>query len=287
MGLELLILGIFDTTTILFWGTAVSFIYRIERTLNFSLAAAAGIGGYLTFVAYGSGYLPFSALIVLVLVAGAIFGLTVDALIFHRLLLRKASSLSIMIASIGLLTMATAVLLLLYGGDVRAVRSGIDSTYRVLGVVLTNSQIFTFLVALGAVAVMYYVLLFSMIGWQIMALGDNPVLMQALGFDAGRIRRNAICIAYGSIALAGALWAYQFGVTPQSFMAQFLTAAITAVMAGTGSYLQLFSAAIVLGALRNLSLLFLSAEWLPAVTSLALLALLLVKRQTQYRASKD
>jgi ABC-type branched-subunit amino acid transport system permease subunit len=115
-------------------------------------------------------------------------------------------------------------------------------------------------------------------GWQILALGDNAELTAALGLDANRIRRNAVCIAYPSLAVAGALSAYQFGVTPQSFLSSFLIAAITAVMAGTGSYLRLVGAAVVLGLFRNLSLLFLSAEWLPAVTSAALIGLLFTKR---------
>jgi branched-chain amino acid transport system permease protein len=72
------------------------------------------------------------------------------------------------------------------------------------------------------------------------------------------------------------------GIDPYIGMGAMLTAAVAYIISGGKNYYAMVLSAIVLGLLRNLTVWFLSAQWMDAAAFLLLILILLFRRRGFY-----
>jgi branched-chain amino acid transport system permease protein len=262
----LIILGVLDGCKLFFIAVALSIQFRLMKSLDFSLAVAFSLGGYIAFEVSELNYIPLWFIPFIVAPLVIVFGLILDSAVFQPLEYSKASLLVFMTTSLGILFASSGIFQIIWGTEILSILSGPAATVDILGSPVTNVQLKALLLHLFGICLLWGVLKFSKIGQQVRAAGENLNLIRALGFNIKKIRGISILLTYGAIGSAGAISAIEYGATYTSGLPVFLTAAVVMIVGGGIHIGSIFAAALGLGLIRCVSLAFIGDQWQQTIT---------------------
>lgn len=122
---QLLANGLIAGTVYALVALGFGLIYFTARFFHFAHGAVYAVGAYLTYACWLSG-LSLYAAIPLAVMGTSILGALLDIGIYRPLSLRRrgASSLILLIASLGLFTVIQNLISLVFGDDTKTIRSG-------------------------------------------------------------------------------------------------------------------------------------------------------------------
>lgn len=252
----------------------------VARFFNFSHAAVIAAGPYFVFaLSQAQGKLSLFSMIAGVL-GSSVLGYTIDRSIYRKLRSRNATSLSMLLASLGLYVVLQNILSIAFGDDPKGLsysiaRKGIE----LLGGRLTIIQILMIFLSAGLGLVFYLYLRMAPIGRKIRAISDDPELSLAIGIDNDSTISKALAMGAALGGLAGILIGIDTQISPSMGMSALLGGVVVVVVGGTNSIAGSFVAAHFVGQIRNLSLLVVNSEWQDAILFSILVLFLLVKPQ--------
>ena len=220
------------------------------------------------------------------LVFAAALNLLCEVAVYRPFARRKASPNTVMIASIGLLTVIINLTAILFGNETKIIDNAIRPVLRVGSLIISRPQLCQ--LAFGSVALAGFALLlrFSSFGLKTRALGNNPVLFDVFGFNARAVRIGVFSIGGVFLGAASCLSAYDVGMSPHTGMPVLINAMVAMIVGGTGRYTACIAGGILLGVLQALVVWKFAANWQPAVTFLLLLIFLFVRPQGLFGVKK-
>lgn len=203
-------------------GLAVGFVlvggalvdrFATKRLRRSELVAVGGFGGLVlaatTFLlAFGPGG-EGSTVRVLVLAALLAVAVTVavhmllEILLWRPLRRRRATVLSLVIASLGLAILVRNALQQSFGGDYRSLARPSDPAPSYFGVYVSNEQVVTLVATVLLILAVHLLLTRTRSGKAMRALADNPDLARVCGIDVDRVILYVWAIAGALVALAG------------------------------------------------------------------------------------
>jgi branched-chain amino acid transport system permease protein len=230
---------------------ALVIIHRSTGVINFAQGEMALFSTYIAYsliTSHGWSYWPAFVATLALSFAGGVAT--------HRLVIRPVeggSVLRIVIVTIGLLIAINGLVLWEWGGEPRALQSpfGID-TYDIGGVVVTENDIGTIVVAFGIVLLLWALFQFTKVGLAIRAAAVNPHEARLVGVRVTWMLALGWGLAATLGAVAGMLTAPTVGLDPNMMQAVLIYAFAAAVLGGIDSPVGAVVGGLLLGVLLNL-----------------------------------
>lgn len=255
-------------------GVAFSLVHSTTRVLHLGLGATYVAAPYVLLAAVGAG-LGWTVGVTLALGAAAVLGLAAEEVIHWPLECRRAPSEIHLIAALGGFMVVTQTVVLVWGNDTQALRSGIDTVYDAGGLHLTHGQVGAAVACALALACTFAWLRWTNLGLEFRAMASNAALLATLGRDVRRLRRVVFSLAGALAAVAGLAAARDVGFDPHVGMRAVLLGVAAAIVGGRGSLAGAAVAGLLLGALRAQVVWHTSARWEDAATFALLAGILL------------
>lgn len=261
---------------ILLGGLSSLLIYNVSKFLNLSQAAIISSGAYLTFSLYSVVGLPLLLSTLISIIGCTLLGVFIDKFIFLYMRKVNLSSLSLLIASIGLYTILQNLISLFFGDDTKSIRMGEAKVgHQILDAYVTNIQIITIVVsAILFVAVLLLVHKTSL-GRQLSAVSNNPELSNIYGINSNRIILWATAISAALSAIAGIIIALDVDMTPTFGFNYFLYGVVAMIIGGAGSYRGLVFGSLLLATAQHLAAYYIDTKWMDATAYIILILFLI------------
>lgn len=275
--LQLLVNGIMAGTLLAVPAIGFTAIFAVLRFPNFSVASHATIGafaGYLANVFLGIPAVP--ALLGAFLVAG-VCGVLSDELVLKPL--RPHGALTAAIASIALTVALENIVRFSFGNEVRGYDLPIHRDWRLYGIRVGPQQVQNMLLALVAMAGVFFFLASTRVGKAMRAVADNPMLASLKGINAEMVGRLVNFAGMGLVGVGGMLLGLDTSIDPLTGFRTILSIFAAAVVGGLGSIPGAVVGALVVGVGEELSLLALEPTYRSAVGFCAILLVLTLRPQ--------
>lgn len=243
--------------------------FHIAHALSFTVASYAG---YFLFK-HGFGLI---GAIVGGVIAGGIYGFFVDRYVYRYLRRFNASTLQKFIVSLGFLTFLTACIELVFGQD-NLYWGAASNTIKIGNFIL--SYYYAILIVLTVIILSFVgtVLRKRVIWFELKAVSSNIDVARNVGINVSRVYSFAYIIGSAMVAPVAVLMSADISTNPYRGMSITLLAIISTLIGGGGSYAGAIMVAIIISLIENLSLLFISSEWVKVVVSVIFLLTLLVR----------
>ncbi len=251
--------------------------YSTTKFFNLAHGAYAAVGGYvLLFVLRSVGWPVMPAAGVAMVVAGGV-GYGLNRLVYQPLVRQRASSMVLLVASLGLFTMLEAILALLFTSGYQSLVTAAQGevSFDLGGGVLTLTQVATIAAAVVAFLGLSALVRFTTFGKTVQAVGDDSQVARIVGINTERVVGYVFFIGSALAGLAGALVGLDPGLVPTIGMSLLLKGVVAAIVGGIGSTTGAFLGAFILGAVENLAVWVIPGEWKDAVAFVVLIAFLL------------
>ena len=227
---------------------------RRDTNIGISVSDLPGASDRIGDLSFGYGFL-LALVLAAVVVAALSVGL--DRLVYRPLRRRKSGIVIFAAASIGIAFCIRSVLLMIWGPEPRTYVSGIvpKNDYP-LDISLKTNEVFTFLVALGLTALVYFLLFRTKLGKAMRAYADNPDLSLVSGINTDRIVTWTWVIGGALMAIAGVLLGLQANLKPELGFQLLLPLFAAAILGGLGKPQGAFIGALVVGVSQETAVAF-------------------------------
>ena len=151
--------------------------------------------------------------------------------------------------------------------------------FNVFGSRLTSAQLSMIGLAVGAFLILWLVLYFSRAGVKLRAIASDVKLAEAMGLNTDSVRLGAMIVGSALAGLFGTLLALDLDVSPGMGLQPLMMGIVAVVIGGIDRVVGIMLGALMLGAIQNLGVWFISSQWQDAAALTILLAFLLCRPQ--------
>lgn len=262
---------------------ALGFAIVFGATRHFHIAHAAVIatGGYVAYILATISELPASLAILAGVLASIAVGVALLRFLYIPLELRHGSTMTIFLASLGMLIFIENVFTMFLGASTRKALyfSAIVYPVEIAGAYLTVAQILLICITIVLTLALLSALKYTRLGQEIRALADNPDLVRSSGRSVNRIKIVVYILASLLAGVAGIYQAGDTGIGPGVTMNLVMFGFIALVAGSVGSIGGAFIAAMALGFIQNVSQLIIAPQWsVPFVFAVFLIFILVLPR---------
>lgn len=259
-----------------------SCIYAVSRSFNFAQAGVYSIAAYVLYVAYKTCALPLWIGVALGIVGASILGGCIEAAVYRPLRRRGASSLTILLASLGVLLVLQNAISVTFGDSSRVVRGGeLTATVVLGGVSLTTVRLATLLIAAIAVPVTWLLWRHTLFGKEARAVANDPELARVVGIDHERIILGTAVFGSVLASIAAMLQGFDSDLTPLMGFSALLMGVVATVVGGAGSIIGVALGGLLVGLAQHLAVWWLPGQWQDTVV-FGVLAVFLIVRPTGF-----
>jgi len=249
-----------------------SIIFGVARIVNLAHTAFYMLAAYLIYsLAITVGLnLPLSIVLAIAIVT------TVGTISYKFIIARvRQHEATTLIVTIALAIIIQEAILMGFGGDPRSVPKLISGATEIFGVAVLNQQLLTLGVVLLLLLGTWAFLMKTRLGVAIRATAQDREVANLMGMDVPRIEMVTMAISVAFAAIAGALIAPLFVLTPGMWMHPLVMILAVVVLGGLGSIKGSLVGAFILGFAETL-VVFLAPSGAFLRTSVALTIMLVV-----------
>ena len=253
----------------------MALVWGVMNIINVSQGELVILGGFLTWWLTTFGIHPLFG----IPVAGAVlfgFGWLLYRTVVYRLVDRDL--FVSLLATFGLSILLQQLMNQVFGADLRSANAELGATYLMGdGVVLANSKLVAFAVALAAAVGLLLFLRRSRSGRAIRATSQNARAARLMGVRTDRVYALAFALNAAACGIAGALVAMVWVVHPFIGITYTVRSFVIVVVAGLGNIAPVVVSGAALGDAENLTGFLLGAEFQTAFVFLLLVVILLLR----------
>lgn len=207
-----------------------SLIYSTNRFIHFAHGSSVAAGAYMLYMFYSLFEIPFFLACILTLVTTTGIGIGMYKIIYAPLQKRKASSIILLIASIGMLIFFENMFLLVFGANMKTIQyATVSAGIEIFGARITMLQSMTFIVCIILLILLYWFMKKTRTGQHMRAVADNKELASIVGINEEKIALLSFTIGSFLAGLAGIFIGLEQNLQPimgTKLMIPGLTAAI-------------------------------------------------------------
>lgn len=252
-------------------------IYNTTRMLHIAHGAVYSFGGYAFYVSVAGVGLNYWAGALVAVACGALLGLLIELFIYRPIRQWGGGSNSILIVSIGTVSVLQAVYALVFTTDTLTLREGALPTYVWKGASITILHIATIAIAIAMFALITIFLNRSRIGTAIRALSDNVVLAEVQGLETPKLYAIIFCMGSALAATAGVLVSLDIGLRPNMGFDAVFTAIVAVIIGGVGYLPGALFGAFIVGFLQQLVVWKLDTAWQSGMVFMVLIVFLIFR----------
>ena len=232
-------------------------VFGVMRMVNFAHGEFYMLGAFAAYALVVKLSLPFLAAVALSALLAIAFGSLVEWLVLKPF---RRDELNGMITTIGLALILQNAALMTFGPDPVSLPSIAPGTTSFLGVTVANSRLLVVVFALAVLLLLYAFLKHSAAGRGLRAVVEDAEIASIQGVRARVYYPLGFGLGIGLAAVAGALMAPLFSVSPFMGATPLLKAFMVVILGGLGSIPGAAVAGLSLGLLESYSSLFLSSS---------------------------
>jgi branched-chain amino acid transport system permease protein len=256
-----------------------SLIYNVTKFMHFAHGAVLALGAYLMYT-FASAKLAFPLAVLLTLLVTCAAGELVNRLVYRPLRARKASSGVLLIASLAAMIFLNALILAVWGADIKTISTGFGNTvFEIGGILITGIQLAIIATALLLLAGLRWLMTKTKLGKAMRALADNKDVAQTVGINPERMYTMTFLIASALATVAGILIGIEQNLHPAMgvnlIIKGFTGAVIGSLLSVPGAVL----GALLLGVVENVGIWWLPSGYKDAIAFALLFAFLLFRPQ--------
>lgn len=276
---QLLVSGVVVGSTYALVAVSFGIIYTTTRVFHFAHSVVYAVTAYAAVVAVENLGLPLLPAAFVGLVTAVVLGLLIDVVFYRPMRRVGATLLGIFLVSLGI-TIAAPNLLQIVFGPVNKPLPGFDvRTFTLGSVTYTNLDLLIVVLAWTLIGLLVLFQQKTKLGRAIAAVRTNREMSAAVGISPDRIYLLVFGIGSFLVGVASILFTVNGVASPQMGLAPVLTGFIAVFLGGIGSTVGAALGGLMLGLASNLSGLWLSSDFGPAVVFGVLFVLLIVRPQ--------
>ncbi len=212
------------------------------------------------------------------IICTTVVGMLSEIILYKSLRKRNASSMVVMLASLGLYTVLQNCISIIWGDDTKSIRTGeVKVGHEFLGAYIADIQIITIVVSLFLFIGCVLFLKYHKIGRNIRAVSSNPELSNIFGINSNRVILWAFGIGSALAAVAGILVVFDTDMTPTMGFNLILYGVVTMIIGGIGSTWGLVGGALLLAIAQHLAAYYIGSQWMDAIAYIILILFLIWK----------
>ncbi len=259
---------------------AQSFSIKYITSSFFDIAHAIIItfAAYFTFLFYQQLEISLLFSIPLAVICATFIGFLCEQCLYKPLRKRNASSMVLMITSLGLYIVLQNCISMIWGDDTKSIRTGgVKVGYEFLEVYITDIQIITIVVSILLFVGCILFLKYHKTGRNIRAVSSNPELSNIFGINSNRVILWAFGMSSTLAAVAGLIVAFDTDMRPTMGFNLLLYGVVAMIIGGVGSTWGLVGGALLLAIAQHLSAYYFGSQWMDAVAYIILILFLIWK----------
>lgn len=249
-------------------------VFGIMRVVNFAHGEFYMLGAFAAYFAFVGLDLPYVAAVAVAFGGALVVGAIIERVVFRPF---RGDELSGMIASIGLALILQNLALIAFGPDPHAMPSLVSGAFRFAGMILPKSRVVVILASAAILIVFYVFMMHSKTGRALRALVQDREIAAAYGVRVEWMYPLGLAVGAALAAVAGALMAPLFGVSPFIGATPLLKAFIVVILGGLGSIPGAALASLLLGLIESFTSSFISASAAEIVVFAIVIGVLLVR----------
>lgn len=261
-------------------------IYGTMRFFNMSYGATYMMGAYLFYVFNTFLRLPFELSLMLSMCFLPVIMILVDHVSYARLRRINSPAWAIIMVSMGMAIVMEAVITIVFGSDVRTVRSGIQESFSIAGATITPNQVTILYVSILLTIALWLYLKKTRMGKAIRATANDSHMAQVVGIDIERVFKVVIAIGSSLACVAGVLVSLETDIEPTMGQPALLKAIVASIIGGMGNIRGAMWGGLLLGFAENFGIWKISAGWKDGI-ALALLLLFILMKPSLFGIEKE
>ncbi len=255
-------------------------IFGTVKFFDIGYGALAVVGGYAVLYFYKTLGLGLPLAVFFGVVLSGCIGYAINAFIYKKLRKRKASSMVLLVASLGVLTVIQAIIAMIFTSQFQTLSlSGTTRVFEVFGAAITQVQLIIFLSGIAIMLALSFVLKKTLFGKAVMAISDDEEVSKIVGINTDKIIGAVFFIGSMIAGLAGIFVGFDTGLEPTTGMALLLKGVIASIIGGIGNLYGGVLGAFLLGFVENFGIWKISGEWKDAIAFGLLIIFLLFRPQ--------
>ncbi|OWU85903.1 ABC transporter permease [Oceanicola sp. 22II-s10i] len=258
-------------------------VFGIMRVVNFAHGEFYMIGSFVAFITYAQWHLPFAMTLLITIAVVGIAGALIEWLLIRPL---RADELTGMIATLGISVVLQNSALMYFGASPRPMPDVVSGLVRFGPVVFSWSRIFVIVAAALVIGAFWLFMQKSRTGRAMRAVAQDREAALIQGIDVERIFPFAFGMSVALAAVAGALMAPVFSVSPFVGITPMLKAFIVVILGGLGSIPGAVLGGLLLGMIESFGATLFGAL-VADMLQLALVIAILLVRPTGLMGRKE
>ena len=275
---QLLLNGIIAGSIYSLIAIGFSLIYQTTRFFHFAHAAVYTFGAYFAYLFYTQ--LGFNQVIAfpLACICVACISIICEIMVYKPMRKRKATDLTLLLASLGLYTLLQNIISLIWGDDTKTMRTGeVVEGHEILGARITDIQIIIIISSILLIAVIALMLSQMKVGKTLRALANDPELARLSGINADRYILFAFAIGSFLAAVASIMISFDTDMTPTMGFNALMMAVVAVIVGGINSLPGAALGGLLIGLAQNLGVAFLPSKCQDTIVFVVLIIFLLFK----------
>ncbi len=254
-------------------------IYSTTRFFHFAHGAVYAVGSYLTYAGWLWGLSLYVA-IPLAVIGTSLLGALLDIAVYRPLRKKGASSLILLLASLGLFIVIQNLISLIFGDDTKTIRSGaVTEGLPIFDARITPIQITIIAVSAVLLALCSLFMRRTKIGKAMRAVANDPELARVVGIESDQIVLFTFVLGSALAAIAAILISLDTDMTPMMGFYALLMGVVAVIAGGVGSIPGSALGGLLVGMAQHLGVWKIPTQWQDTIVFLILIFFLLFRPQ--------
>jgi branched-chain amino acid transport system permease protein len=272
--------GLVATGTYLLIAIGFSLIYSTARFFHFTHGIVFTFGAYFAYSFSTELKLALPQSFLFSIILTAFLGCLLELLIYRPLRRQKASSLILLLASLGLYIILQNTISLIFGDDSKSILSGtVSEGIDIWGARMTLIQIITICASVALTVIVVVISRGTKLGKAMRAVANDSDLAFILGVNRDVVILTAFAIGSAAAGLAGILVSLDVNMSPTMGMRALLMGVVAVIIGGAGRISGAVFGALFLGVALQLGVLVTSSQWQDTIAFVILVGFLIFRPQ--------
>ncbi|MFH1481510.1 MAG: branched-chain amino acid ABC transporter permease [Pseudomonadota bacterium] len=252
----------------------LTLLYSIMHIVNFAQGEIFMLGGFTSYFLIERFGMNFFITLPIAMIALFVFGIFMEKAFFSRV---RGNFMHCLMLTIGLSLVIQALGWTFFGTEDESLGSPIPGVFRFAGLFLPKARIFSAIIGLFLVGLLYLLIFKTKIGRHMQAIEQDSVASELFGVNLNLVHMVALGIGFALCAIAGVLIGAIFYINPGYGFEPMLKAFVVIILGGLGSIGGCVVAGLLVGVIDSVVGTLLGAN-LAYAASFGLLILIIIIR---------